>query len=350
MIAYLLTSSLLSWIGLGLYWLMMRRRATLSQQRHALHLMVVGSLLLPLLVPTHVRPKLSPVSKVAPLSFGSPLDHSSLQQYCRCEHPNYAHRIRYRANAHYHFLLAYKHWLGYAVLIAVARVLLLFAGQMGYLMRLIRRSAHADLWLDGRHYTLLTPPQAIGIGAFWLGQPYIIWQEPLAKLTAAEQAAIFGHERSHLRQGNTIEKALLRLLQCLWWFNPAFYLMRKELELLSEFIADRKGSQHLGGIKPYASLLLKLKQCQSPPAASALTGGVLRLRVEQLVQPQREHPRLGWLGSGLLIALQLSLVSPLAASIDDTIYQLRTYQEIYEHAPTSPEVIYCPDCETVCTP
>lgn len=350
MIAYLLTSTLLSLLGLGLYWLLIRRRATLAQQRHALHLILLGSLTLPLLVPAHVRPTLPPVARVAPLSFGAPLTHDAVQRYCRCEAPDYTHRIRYRANAHYNFLLAHKHWLGYLVLGAVGRVLLLLALQVGYLARLVGCAAHQPMQLGRQRFTLLDPPRPLGIGAFWLGRAYVIWQEPMTTLNEAERAAIFRHELSHLRQGNTLEKALLRLVQCLWWFNPAFYLMRQELTLLSEFIADRSASYQLGGIKPYARLLLTLKQVQAPRAASALTGGALRLRIEQLVQPRRERPRLGWLGFALVALLQLSLVSPLSAGVDDTLYQLRTYKVIYEHAPTAPEVIYCPDCETVCQP
>jgi hypothetical protein len=350
MITYLLTSILLSCVGLALYWSLIRHRATLRQQRYALHVVIIGSLLLPLLVPSHIRPDLPAVTSVAPLHFGAALNPTRLKQYCRCESPDYTHRIRYRANASYNFLLAHTQWLGYGTLLAVGLVFLLLVLEIGYLFRLVGRTRHQDLYLDGHRCTLLMPARPLGIGAFWLGRSYIIWQEPLTQLSEAERQAIYRHELSHLRQGNTVEKALLRLVQCLWWMNPAFYLLRKELDLLSEFIADRCASQRLGGIKPYANLLLKVKLLQAPPATSALTGSLLRRRIEQLVQPRRERPRLGWLGVGFLVLGQFSLVSPLTAQVDQTLGQLRTYEEIYHHAPTSPEVLYCPDCESVCLP
>lgn len=350
MITYLLTTTLLSWLGMGIYWGVVRRRATLMQQRSFIHVIILASLTLPLLTPKHVQPTLSPTPHVAALPFGAPLDHGDLKRYCRCERPDYTHRIHYRTSATYNFLLSHKYWLGYAIAIAVAITFLILMLQIGYLWRLVRRSRHQPINVDGHSCIILIPERPLGIGAFYLGKSYILWQESLAQLSEAERQAIYRHELSHLLQGNTIEKALLRLIQCLWLANPAFYLMRKELELLSEFIADRTASRSFGGIKPYASLLLKVKLLQAPKVTSALTGSKLRRRIEQMVQPTRESRVLGWLGLSLALIFQMALTSPLSISISDTINKIETYEEISQQAPPETEVIYCQDCETVCLP
>jgi len=349
MITYLFTSILLSLLGAAIYWAV-RGYASPIQRKRLIYTLLAGSLLLPLFSVHTQPPILKPTPHIRPLHFGARVDHSNVQQYCRCESPDYSHWIEYRANAHYNFLLEYKHWVGYGIAIAIGAVLLLLGVQLLYLRHLVNRSQSLPHTYRNESFILLKPHRPIGIGAFWLGKSYIVWEEPLSGLTTEEREAIFAHELSHLKQQNTLEKACFRLLQCLWFANPVFYFLRKELDLLSEFIADQAGSNSLGGVKAYAALLIKLKTLQASPAVSPLTGSVLRLRIEQLVQPAPIKPAYAWLALPIILSLQMLIVTPLKAQVSTTLKDLETYEEIYEHAPSQPEVIYCPDCETVCTP
>ena len=205
--------------------------------------------------------------------------------------------------------------------------------------------------MNGVDFYLLTPRRTLGAGAFQLRQKYIVWQEGMADLNAAEQSAIFRHELSHLAQYNTLEKAILRLIQCFWFFHPVFYYFRKELELISECIADQAGSKAMPHPRRYAELLLKLKSQQFVPLVQYFRGGILKLRVQSLLQEQRPFKGLALIVFVGLASIQLYLINPLSAQIAETLYELETYEEIYHKvSPQTEEAVYCTDCNTVCQP
>lgn len=49
---------------------------------------------------------------------------------------------------------------------------------------------------------------------------------------------IFIHELTHIRQRHTYDKLFLQIVLCLFWMNPFFWCIRKELDTLHEFLAD----------------------------------------------------------------------------------------------------------------
>ena len=352
MIQYLFTSALLAVIGWILYLLMVRRRASLPQRKWFIYATILTSMLLPATV-SPIQPEIDffVEESINPLAFGQgQINEMHLQQYCRCDQPNYSHRIQYRANAFYYFLFEYKGWfylaLGLAILGVLAKLLL----QLTYLRSLVRSSRIESHALDGEAFKLLYPSKAIGVGAFQLGQPYIIWQAEMAELSEAEKRAIFHHELSHLKQRNTLEKALLRILQCWWFFHPVFYYFRRELELISECLADRAGATALPHPRQYAELLLRLKSQQFVSLVQHFRASVLKIRIQTLLVETPRKGKLAIVAFALLLAMQIGLVSPLAAQVSDTLFRLQTYEEIYHKvSPETQEAVYCTDCDTVCS-
>lgn len=51
---------------------------------------------------------------------------------------------------------------------------------------------------------------------------------------------VLSHEMTHIKQKHSWDIVLLELLKICCWFNPVVYLMRKDLTLLHEYIADDK--------------------------------------------------------------------------------------------------------------
>ncbi|MEL7534963.1 MAG: M56 family metallopeptidase, partial [Bacteroidota bacterium] len=288
MIHFIFTSALLVLIGWGLYVTIVRDRASLRERKWFIYLTLLSSLALPLSVGPLPEPviNISPVTEAVPQAFGT-INETHLQQYCRCERPNYSHRIQYRANAFYSFVFANKSSINLAFGLAVGGVLLFLFLQLQYLYRLVRSSKQEQRSLNGVDFYLLTPKRTLGAGAFQLRHKYIIWQEGMAELSPAEQSAIFRHELSHLAQHNTLEKAILRLIQCLWFFHPVFYYFRNELELISECIADQAGSEAMTHPRRYAELLLKLKSQQFVSLVQYFRGGILKHRIQSLLQERR---------------------------------------------------------------
>lgn len=49
---------------------------------------------------------------------------------------------------------------------------------------------------------------------------------------------IYRHELTHIEEGHTYDKLVCQILSCIFWFNPFYWIIQKELEVVHEFIAD----------------------------------------------------------------------------------------------------------------
>lgn len=68
---------------------------------------------------------------------------------------------------------------------------------------------------------------------------YIFWNRNIdAESPAGKQ--IFKHEVAHIQEKHTYDKLFLNIVLLLFWSNPIFWLLRKELYMIHEFIADKK--------------------------------------------------------------------------------------------------------------
>jgi hypothetical protein len=353
MINYLITSTLLSMIGWLAYLFLVRRKAAPWHQKFFIYFILLSSLGLPLITSSEFHDdRWAPPAEQESLAFGTlwQVEESQLQHFCQCENPNIAHRVHYRSNKAYNFFLQHKKTLlllmGLAMVLVIARML----AQYLFLIYLARTSRKEHRSWKGQGFTILFTPKPQALGAFQLDRPYIIWQEEMKMLEPKEQNAIIQHEISHLRQFNTLEKTLLNLIQCFWLLNPFFYFFRKELDLISERIADQKGWEALGSRKAYASLLVRMKELQSLPLVSAFKGSSLKTRVSYLLQNPQGHWAYPLLALFLVFCLQISFVNDLSAQVDQTVKSLATYEEIYLNHPEEEACYYCTDCHSVCLP
>ncbi|MDQ3843758.1 MAG: M56 family metallopeptidase [Bacteroidota bacterium] len=71
---------------------------------------------------------------------------------------------------------------------------------------------------------------------------YIVWNGEIDLNTKAGKQ-IFEHELVHVREKHTIDKVMLLLMLIFFWPNPVFWLIRKELSAIHEFLADQKSVQ-----------------------------------------------------------------------------------------------------------
>lgn len=67
---------------------------------------------------------------------------------------------------------------------------------------------------------------------------------------------IFRHELTHIKQKHTWDKLFMQVVLCFCWMNPFYWLIRRELFLIHEFIADEKavGDKDAGA---FAAMLLR---------------------------------------------------------------------------------------------
>lgn len=67
----------------------------------------------------------------------------------------------------------------------------------------------------------------------------LFWRKDLS-LTDETGQRILKHELTHIQQLHSVDKVFISVATYLFWMNPIFWLIRRELEVVHEFIADEK--------------------------------------------------------------------------------------------------------------
>lgn len=70
---------------------------------------------------------------------------------------------------------------------------------------------------------------------------------------------ILQHELVHIKEKHSIDKVLMQLNLIVGWFNPFFWIIKNELEMIHEFIADRKSVPN-ADTKEFATMILSIAQ------------------------------------------------------------------------------------------
>ncbi len=68
---------------------------------------------------------------------------------------------------------------------------------------------------------------------------FIFWNNAI-DINSPTGKRIFAHELAHVREKHSADKLFLNIALIICWINPIFWLIKKELNLIHEFIADKK--------------------------------------------------------------------------------------------------------------
>jgi len=82
----------------------------------------------------------------------------------------------------------------------------------------------------------------------------IFWRNDIS-LKEETGKQILQHEITHIRQKHSWDKLYVQFLLCFYWLNPFFHLIKKELYLIHEFIADEQAVEH-SDADAFAKMLL----------------------------------------------------------------------------------------------
>lgn len=141
-------------------------------------------------------------------------------------------------------------WEGFAVaaycLIAAVMLGLLVTG-LFRLYGLLKKHSCKNV---GDVYLILTQVKGTPFSFFH----YIFWHEAI-DLRSDAGKQMLEHELTHVQQKHSIDKVLIQVVLVAGWFNPFFWLLKKEMEMIHEFIADNKSVQN-GDSASLAQMLL----------------------------------------------------------------------------------------------
>lgn len=97
---------------------------------------------------------------------------------------------------------------------------------------------------------------------------------------------ILKHEIVHMEQKHSLDRVLAEVITALFWFNPFFHLIKREISLIHEYLADHKTIQH-SDTAAFAQMLLGSAFSGKPlPATSPLLSSNLKKRLKMLQKPK----------------------------------------------------------------
>lgn len=132
--------------------------------------------------------------------------------------------------------------------IAVAAVLLLSTVHAFVkLYRLLKQHSCKNV---GDVFLILTHAKGTPFSFF----RYIFWNEEIDIRSEAGQQ-ILKHELTHVQQKHSFDKLFIQLMLIGGWFNPFFWVLKREMEMIHEFIADKKAVNN-GDTAALAQMLL----------------------------------------------------------------------------------------------
>lgn len=97
---------------------------------------------------------------------------------------------------------------------------------------------------------------------------------------------ILKHEMVHIEQKHSIDKIFIEILTSVFWFNPFFHIIKKEINLIHEYLADKKAVKQ-SDTKAFVQMLLASHFSGKPlPATSPFLSSNLKKRLKMLQKPQ----------------------------------------------------------------
>ena len=83
----------------------------------------------------------------------------------------------------------------------------------------------------------------------------LFWKNTL-DFTSTTGKQILKHEMTHIQQNHSLDKVFIRTITSLFWLNPFYWLIGKELAMIHEFIADEKAIEDKNA-EAFALMLLQ---------------------------------------------------------------------------------------------
>lgn len=168
---------------------------------------------------------------------------------------------------------------------ALGLVSFFFLVKLGYgIVKIIQfKRAFSEESIQGIKFyqtNLLDAPFSFFRNLFW--KDTILLQSDLGR-------QILKHEMVHIEQKHSIDKLLSEVLVAVFWFNPFFHIIKKEISLIHEYLADKKSVKN-SDTKAFAQMLLASHfSGKVLPATSPFLSSNLKKRLKMLQKPKTKY-------------------------------------------------------------
>ena len=153
---------------------------------------------------------------------------------------------------------------------------------------------------------------------------YIFWNDAI-DIDSSTGRQIFKHEVAHIKEKHTYDKLFINLLLIVGWFNPFFWLIRKEINMIHEFVADRKAVDDYDS-EAFAAMIL---QAAYPQHRFQLTNNFFYSPIKRrlLMLTKNKNPRLGYISRLLALPLALIVIAAFTLKTKKT-YRVALHNQI----------------------
>ena len=144
----------------------------------------------------------------------------------------------------------------------------------------------------------------------------IFWNRSI-DLHSSTGNQIFNHELTHVKEKHSHDKIFINLILCFCWINPFFWLLKRELNMIHEFIADQSAVDN-DDINAYAQMILTTLY---PGRDFSLTNQFFYSPIKRrlLMLTQNKNPKHNYLGRILLIPLLVIIFSAFTLKVKEVI-------------------------------
>lgn len=138
---------------------------------------------------------------------------------------------------------------------------------------------------------------------------------------------VIWHEQAHAKQKHSLDVLFIELVQVIFWFHPLIALLKKDIKLNHEFLADQAVLRHNSDPVSYQNTLLAFSTYESQSTlVNAINYSLIKKRFT--VMKKQTSKTVVWVRSLLLLPLLAILLFSFAS------------RSVIEIEPTDQEVIY----------
>jgi len=133
---------------------------------------------------------------------------------------------------------------------------------------------------------------------------YIFWNDNIDRNTTTGNQ-IFKHELAHVQQKHSYDKLFINAILIFFWCNPFFWLMRKELNIIHEFMADKIAVED-SDTEAFAAMIL---QATYPQHRFTLTNPFFYSPIKRrlIMLTKNNNTKAGYIGRVLALPLAVLL-------------------------------------------
>ncbi len=116
----------------------------------------------------------------------------------------------------------------------------------------------------------------------------LFWKKSI-EINSPVGQQILKHEMVHIEQKHSWDKLLMQLTKSIFWFNPVFYFINKEINLIHEYLADNKAVKK-SDTRAFAQMLLESQFSGLViPVTSPFLSSNLKKRLTMLTKNQTKY-------------------------------------------------------------